>query len=416
MRAEACSKGHLLTHMPKNPFCDVCTKAKMQKPPSKTKGGSSKVEAQVFGDHIAGDCLVTMDDEEEGIDSERIALVVKDVATGFIYVYPSARRNTESIILAMKHFTGPADKVGIFYSDNAPELVAAMKILQWRHTISKDYISKSNAVAESLVRSILEGTRVNLLQSGLHHQYWPHAARHWCFMCNVIQIGEEITPWKLRFGEDYKGPKIPFGCQIDYWTGPRKRPKSDLKFEPTSKPGIFLGYVVHPGFDFRTEFIVASLQDMRVANFEDKVNVVRVIKVSEPEVINFPLQDRLTRTRDGCDQAPVEELDDMFPEEAVLCSDWVPNECIICVYDAQLRDFYHINRGYPACRKKYNEKIREHKAGEPVFVESHLTDLNAMVDSNFEFFASEFGRGTLKSFPNTRREVTDTKRQKPGME
>ena len=205
-----------------------------------------------------------------------------------IYVYPSARRNTGSIILAMKHFTGPADKVGIFYSDNAPELVSAMKILQWRHTISKDYISKSNAVAERLVRSILEGTRVNLLQSGLHHQYWPHAARHWCFMCNVVQIGDEITPWKLRFGEDYKGPKIPFGCQIDYWTGPRKRPKSDLKFEPTSKPGIFLGYVVHPGFDFRTEFIVASLQDMRVANFEDKVNVLRVIKVSEPEVINFP--------------------------------------------------------------------------------------------------------------------------------
>jgi len=94
-------------------------------------------------------------------------------------------------------------------------------------------------------------------------------------------------------------------------------------------------------------------------------------------------------------------------DQAVLCSDWVPNECIICVYDAQLRDFYHINRGYPACRKKYNEKIREHKAGEPVFVKSLLTDLNAMVGSNFEFFASEFGRGTLKSFPNTRREVTD---------
>ena len=197
LKAEAISKGHLLTHMPKNPFCDVCTKAKMQKPPSRAKGGSSKVEADVFGDHITGDFLVTMNEDEEGIDSERVALVVKDVATGFIYVYPSARRNAESIILAMKHFTGPADKVGIFYSDNGSELVSAMKILQWRHTISKDYISMSNAVAERLVRSILEGTRVNLLQSGLHHQYWPHAARHWCFMCNVIQIGEEITPWKL---------------------------------------------------------------------------------------------------------------------------------------------------------------------------------------------------------------------------
>ena len=275
-----CQRGtHLLTHMPKNPFCDVRTKAKMQKPPSRAKGGSSKVEADVFGGHITGDFLVTMNEDEEGIDAERVALVVKDVATGFIYVYPSARRNTESIILTMKHFTGPADKVGIFYSDNAPELVSAMKILQWRHTISKDYISKSNAVAERLVRSVLEGSRVNLLQSGLHHQYRPYAARHWCFMRNVFQIGEEITPWKLRFGENFKGPKIFFGCQIDYWTGPRKRPKSDLKYKPTSKPGIFLGYVVRPGFDFRTEFIVASLQDMRIASYEDNVNVIRVIKV-----------------------------------------------------------------------------------------------------------------------------------------
>ena len=94
-------------------------------------------------------------------------------------------------------------------------------------------------------------------------------------------------------------------------------------------------------------------------------------------------------------------------DQAVLCSDWVPNECIICVYDAQMRDFYHINRGYPACRKQYNEKIKGYKAGEPVFVQSLLTDLNAMVDKNFDFFASEFGRGTLKSFPNTQREVTD---------
>ena len=94
-------------------------------------------------------------------------------------------------------------------------------------------------------------------------------------------------------------------------------------------------------------------------------------------------------------------------DQAVLCSDWVPNECIICVYDAQMRDFYHINRGYPACRKQCNEKIKGYKAGEPVFVQSLLTDLNAMVDKNFDFFASEFGRGTLKSFPNTQREVTD---------
>ena len=55
---------------------------------------------------------------------------------------------------------------------------------------------------------------------------------------------------------------------------------------------------------------------MRIAGYEDKVNVIRVIKVSEPEIINFPLQNRLSRIRDGRDQASDEELEDMFPDDA----------------------------------------------------------------------------------------------------
>ena len=89
----------------------------------------------------------------------------------------------------MKHFVGHKDEVGVFYSDNAPELISAMKVLQWRHVLSRDYISKSNAQAERAVRSVLEGTRVNLLQAGMNHWHWPHAARHWCFMPNVLSTG-----------------------------------------------------------------------------------------------------------------------------------------------------------------------------------------------------------------------------------
>jgi hypothetical protein len=59
------------THVPKNPFCDVCQRAKMFKPPSKTVGGSTQVEAQRFGDHIAADFIVAGDEEEVGIDDGR---------------------------------------------------------------------------------------------------------------------------------------------------------------------------------------------------------------------------------------------------------------------------------------------------------------------------------------------------------
>ena len=69
-----------------------------------------------------------------------------------------------------------------------------MKILQCRHVLSRDYISKPNAQAERAVQSVLEGTRANLLLAGLNHWHWPHAARHWCFMQNVIaKGGRQVT-------------------------------------------------------------------------------------------------------------------------------------------------------------------------------------------------------------------------------
>ena len=177
-----------------------------------------------------------------------------------MYIYPSGTRTSRDTILALKHFIRHDDQVGVLYSDNAPELIKALKILEWRHVLSKEYISKSNAIAVRSIRRVLEGVRTNLHQAGLHHMYWPHAAPH-CMMQNVISRSGQSSPWKLRFGIDFQGPLIPFGCQIEYWNGPRKRRVKDgRKFEATSSEGIFLGYVVHPESMWKEEFFVASLK------------------------------------------------------------------------------------------------------------------------------------------------------------
>ena len=73
----------------------------MFKPPSRAVGGSTKVKAEKFGDHITADFIVTRDEDELGIDDDKSALVVKDIATGFVYVYPNARRTTNAAILAI---------------------------------------------------------------------------------------------------------------------------------------------------------------------------------------------------------------------------------------------------------------------------------------------------------------------------
>ena len=195
LREEAKSKSHLLCHLPKNPFCKTCQQAKMLKPPSRVSGGSKHIDAERFAEHLTADFLIAATDEEAGLDGEQVAMVVKDVATDFMYIYPSGRRTAKDAVLALKHFIGHNDEVGIMYSDNAPELLSALKDLKWRHVLSKEYISKSNAIAERSIRSVLEGARVNLHQAGLHHMYWPHSARHWCMMQNVMSRTGSDTPW-----------------------------------------------------------------------------------------------------------------------------------------------------------------------------------------------------------------------------
>ena len=61
LREEARTLRHMMTHTPKNPFCETCKCAKMYKPTKRSKGESLTVESNKFGDHITGDHLVTRD-------------------------------------------------------------------------------------------------------------------------------------------------------------------------------------------------------------------------------------------------------------------------------------------------------------------------------------------------------------------
>ena len=207
----------------------------MYKYPSRQKGGSTQAEAKKFGDHLTADHLITSDDRETGMDQSRVALVARDVATDFRYVYPAA---SHQCVMAFKHFVRTGETVNIFYSDRAPELVKAADQLEWKQVQSTNYISKTNAIAERNVRAIM------------HHSYWPHAAKHYCVTHNITDHSDYHSPWKVRFGEGFPGPYLPFGCQINFWTGPKNRPNKLLKLNQTSRAGLFLGYPIHPDFVF----------------------------------------------------------------------------------------------------------------------------------------------------------------------
>ena len=66
---------------------------------------------------------------------------------------------------------------------------------------------------------------------------------------------------------------------------------------------------------------------------------------SLPPLINSG-EDRMAGTRAG---KPFYVRTD----EAILTPDWVPNECIVCVYNAADREFYWSNLAYASCCKSY---------------------------------------------------------------
>ena len=190
----------------------------------------------------------------------------------------------------MAHFTSSRDNVGLFYSDNAKELVKTVSSLGLRHELSKAYIHQSNAIAERAVRSSTEGTRANLLQAGLSHVYWPHALEHACSMFNLVHPnGPKYTPWFKRFGVEFPGALLPFGCRIDYWLGPKsKRAKEGReRFAPTSEPGIFLGYHFQPGMKWKKEVLVVPIkdvnrQDLGAADEGDGVHAIVLGRGDDP--------------------------------------------------------------------------------------------------------------------------------------
>ena len=196
LRKEATIVHHLLTHMPKNPFCPVCQRAKMDKPPSYKTDGVRSIKSETFGEHLTCGHVIVYRDNEASIQGCRLALILKDVGTSVMHAYPCGRKSQDECYHALTHFVSNKDEVGTIYSDNAPEITGAIKDLGWRHEQSKAYIHQSNALAERAIRATTEGTRSNLEQAGLSHCYWPHALEHACVCHNASNPrGIEYTPW-----------------------------------------------------------------------------------------------------------------------------------------------------------------------------------------------------------------------------
>ena len=96
----------------------------------------TKFGEQVTGDHFIKNVGDFIDEEVPNFPADTVAVVLYDRATRWLAVYPKMTNTTFDTIAAMQDFAGSNDKIKSFYSDNAPELIAAANSLNWRTSTS----------------------------------------------------------------------------------------------------------------------------------------------------------------------------------------------------------------------------------------------------------------------------------------
>ncbi len=106
---------------------------------------------------------------------------------------------------------------------------------------------------------ILTTTIVSMLEAGLPPCYWSFAAP--CVALNMntdFENGESAHA--LTHGEEFSGKRFPFGSKVLYKPSSTKESDSG-KWDLAGSVGVFAGYVIHPGYLFKGEYLVWDLKD-----------------------------------------------------------------------------------------------------------------------------------------------------------
>eukprot|EP00435_Cladocopium_sp_Y103_P017027 s2456_g4.t1 len=211
LKNEARSKTHLLTHRYKNPYCESCVRAKMKH--RKTFRGAFQRKLTKFGDLVTFDYVDNRRIVEQDYGDEKTNFVIRDRYTGMLQAYPSARKDTDAVIRAVKQFMGRR-KIREAYSDDAPQFEKAMKSLKIPIDTSLAGKTKHNSLAERTNQFVLVATTTCMLEAGIPPCFWMYAIKCVSHLLNIEPNDEEVSAWCKLHGEEFKGKLIPFGALV----------------------------------------------------------------------------------------------------------------------------------------------------------------------------------------------------------
>ena len=263
LKNEARSKLHLLTHRYKNPYCESCVRAKMKH--RKTFRGAFQRKLTKFGDLITFDYVDNRRIAEQDYGDDKTIFVIRDRYTGMLQSYPSARKDTDAAIRAVKQFMGRRE-IREAYSDDAPQFDKAMKALKIPMDTSLAGKTKHNSLAERTNQFVLVATTTCLLEAGIPPCFWMYAIRCVSHLLNIEPNDDEVSSWCKLHGEEFKGKLIPFGALVYFKPSDARARQKQHKFDPMGIPGVFAGYSLGPGLHWSRKYRVWALCDWTKQN------------------------------------------------------------------------------------------------------------------------------------------------------
>ena len=275
---------HYLTHLPKHPGCTACNNCKVQRKHcrDKVKAKKRKHEQTIklhvtpkegtetsldttpkkFGDTVTSDSIFVI---RKNLGTSRTgdttALVIRDRGTKWTMSYPAKSKSSDEVKEAVQDFKG-AENVQLWYSDGAPELHVACREVGIRHDTSDPHRSETNGVIERTNRTVIEGTRTLIFQSGLPTKYWKLATKCFCCLYNFSYTDPKrgTTPYFERHGHKFSGKLIPFGALIRYLPSAEKELGKRDKFDASLRNGIFVGYRMHTGGRWTSQYVIIDTE------------------------------------------------------------------------------------------------------------------------------------------------------------
>ena len=112
--------------------------------------------------------------------SAKRALIITDDITRFMGGFPSNWKNAEVVIEAVHRFDEIPPEIRRWWTDRAAELLKASRIIRAQRPLAH-FVSipwRHAPRAERSNRTVTEGARSVLIQSGLSEAWWPLAMMH----------------------------------------------------------------------------------------------------------------------------------------------------------------------------------------------------------------------------------------------